>query len=624
MKKPCRKLIRIAMAVLFILPVFFSCSNSAQRDSFTNTLDQIDALINQNQFKDAARELGKAEKMAFSSWDEIGLFRRYVQIQMPEKAEKLVLKALKKNPENPELNAVYTNFLIRNKRIPEAMAAGKILQGTKFGSIYSEAVLRDTLEKSAKEKLRDIFHSAEYFPVYYDAYTGSKDTFWLRNCALLRLSSGSYEGAADIHPSEVYGAEDAYFWALVMYDAQRYGNAVNFADTAEKLYPSATGKAKNLVSLTKISSLLQDSYTWLGDSDAAEKVRTEYLEAISDKKGSWLVPENSEDLELLPVIFTNSAKWSKDNGDAFRTRDLLSFCVNNWKDYVPALTAYSAFAYESSLERKENFEQLQLRDEGLATLEMERYDNRAKIPLSDAISRIDESLSRYKDPLLYIVRLDLKYKTDNSLSETQKTASIWNVLEDNAVAPGVYPELIMEFAMNYLLETKKQDDAWKLYKTYITNKYDISAEEDFWESVEKKLYTFTGSEAEYAAYFAAFQTRKDDAVRLGEYSVFENGEAEGETGYISPVVSDETCINLAAVYRSLGMNGKALDLYGKINGRCSETMLKSLIMYRMALIYSATNDLRNAKRCAEYALSLNSRNVDAKMLVTKLKNMQVK
>lgn len=619
MNKPCSKRIRIACAVLFFLPVFFSCSNSARRDSFISSLDQVDVLINQSQYKDAARELKKLEKKAFSSWDKIGLFRRYVRLDMKDRAEKLITKALSQNPENLELNAIYTNFLLRNSRVSEALNRGKKLQGTKYGSIYSEAVLKDTLEQCKKENLRDVFHSAEYFPVYYDAYVGSKESFWLRNCALLRLSKGAYEGAADIGPSEVYGAEDAYFWAVVMYDAKRYGNSINYASTAEQLYPLCSGKAKTLVSVSKISSILQDSYTWLGEADEAEKVRSGFLEKISDGKGGWIIPENSEDSELLPVIFVNSGKWAKDNDDGDRCVRCLSFCVNNWENYVPGLIAYSYFAYESNLEREEDFIQMELRDEGLATLEMEKYDSRAKIPLSDAFYRIDKSLSNYKDPLLYLVSIDLKYKTEGKLSEVQKTANMWKVLEDNAVSPGVYPELIFEYALNYFLENNFYDEAWTLFKSYIMNKYSISSGDDFWESLIKKVYTFTGLEAEFSAFFASKNLMKDDALRLNEYCVYENTE-EGQSDFINAGVSDKTCINLASIYYSIGNTKKALDLYGRINGRCSSSYYKSLVMYRMALIYYSSKDIRNARHCAEYALSLNRHNYDAKMLVMKLKN----
>ena len=46
---------------------------------------------------------------------------------------------------------------------------------------------------------------------------------------------------------------------------------------------------------------------------------------------------------------------------------------------------------------------------------MERYDKRRKIPLSDAIYRIDNALAKKNDPYLEIVKLDLKYKTNNGI-----------------------------------------------------------------------------------------------------------------------------------------------------------------------------------------------------------------
>lgn len=620
MNKPCRKHLRIAVAVLIFLPVFFSCSNHAEGKSLSAALDQIDVLINQNQYKDAAKELSKIENKAFSSWQEIGIFRRYNRIEMKDKAEKILLKALKKNPENEELNAVYTNFLMKNGRIGEALSFGKVLQGTKYGSIYSEVVFRDTLQKSNKEDLKSIFRSSEYFPVYYDAYTGSKKSFWLRNCALLRLSSGSYENAASIHPGDTIESDDAYFWALVMYDAQHYPSCYSYAEKAFRYLGAVSGRAKRLVSHTKLSAILQDSLTWMGDGEQAEQIRAEYFESISDNAGDLVLPEDKESLDLLPVLLVNSSKWSRDNQDDRRCVDLLSICVENWPDYVPALTSYGEFAYKSNIQRKEDYTQLQLRDEGLATLEMERYDNRVRIPVSDALYRIDQSLERYKDPLLFIVRLDLKYKTDKTLNDADKIADMWRVLEKNAVSPSVYPSLLLEYAMNFFIERKMQEDAWKLFYKYISAKYDIPCDENFWTNVNKKIYGFTSGEAEYAFYFATAGLRVDDSLRLGEFCVFESG-VQGESQFISPLCGDKTCMNLAMVYGSLGMNDKALDLYGKINGRCSENNLKSVVMYRMALIYYSKNDLKSAKRCAEYAVTLNNHNADAKMLLVQIKNM---
>lgn len=620
MNKPSRTLICIALAVL-CLPVFFSCSNHAEEHSIAAVLDQIDVLINQSQFKDAERELSKIEKKSFSSWTEIGIFRRYVQIGKTDKAEKIMLKALKKNPENAELNAVYTNFLLRNGRTEEALKAGKILQGSKYGSIYSEVVFKNVLEKSRKEELKEIFRSAEYYPVYYDAYTGSKEPFWLRNCALLRLASGAYERASSIHPSEIVDSADGYFWSLVMYDAQRYGDAVFYAEDALKYLNAVTGKSRYLVSSVKLSSILQDSYTWIGDAASAEEIRKKYLDSITDYRGTYILPDEEESSSLLSVIFVNSAKWSRDSEDNFRCVKLLSFSVENWPDYVPALTAYADFAYNSSLQRKEDITQLQLRDQGLASLEMEKYDRRAKIPLTDAIARIDDSLGRYKDPLLFIVRMDLRYKTEKKLTEAEKIADIWQVLEKNALAPSVYPDLLLQYALNFFLEKNKFTEAWELFFKYISAKYSISTGTDFWTNVCKKIYTFTLGEAEYAFYFATLGSRVDDSIRLGEYVVFENAE-NNQKQYVTQGVSDKTAMNLAMIYNSLGRKKDSIDLYSKVNGRSSEKALKSLIMYRMALIYLDAGDIKNARQCAEYSLTLNNRNAEAKLLLFKIKVMQ--
>ena len=148
MKKPVMKNLRIlAVAAIFLQAIFISCSKNVTQYSVTSALDQIDALINQNQYKEAEKELGKLEKNAFGAWTSIGIFRRYSRMSLLEKAEKSIVQAIKANPENLELNAVYTNFLLKQNRIPEAVKAGKMLQGTKYGSIYSESILKDTLSK---------------------------------------------------------------------------------------------------------------------------------------------------------------------------------------------------------------------------------------------------------------------------------------------------------------------------------------------------------------------------------------------------------------------------------------------------------------------------------------------
>ena len=259
--------------------------------------------------------------------------------------------------------------------------------------------------------------------------------------------------------------------------------------------------------------------------------------------------------------------------------------------------------------------QLQLRDEGLASLEMERYDSRPKIPLSDAAERIEKSLARKKSPLLFVARLDLKYKADKNFTETEKTADVWRILEENAVSPSVYPEILFEYALNFLLETKQTEDAWKLFYKYISSKYKIPCDNDFWVNVVKKINVFSYSEAEYAFYFAALDKRTEDSLRLGEYCVFEDSERT----FVNVSAGDSAAMNLAMIYNSVGRKTDALELYRKVNGRSSVKKIKALAMYRMALIYFDSGDLKNARICAEYSSELNPGNAEAKLLLTKIK-----
>lgn len=613
---------RILLSVLLILCFFsFSCSKSASLVSFTSSLDQIDALINQNQYADAEKELGKLEKNAYGSWAEIGIFRRYCKIGCNQKAEKILLKGLQKNPENLELNAVYTHFLMRNKNLEGALKVGKCLQGTKYGSIYSEAVFKDTLNKADASELTKIFHSDDYFPVYYDAYKGTSDNAWLRNCALLHLYKGEYSSACSVHPDHVFGVDDAYFWALVMYDGSCFADSIQYSETALKIMDSSTAGRIKKTEKKSLVALTADSYISLSDAENAESVRAKYLDSIRDHRAGWILPEGYENDVELPVIFINSAKWARDNLEESRCVELLSMSVESWPDYVPALTAYADFALSSNKLMPEDNAVRELRDAGLATLEMERYDSRARIPISDAIYKIDESLKRKKNPLLNIVRLDIRYKIETKLSDKEKTADIWRILEENMVRPSVFDELLLAYAENYFLYSKDYENAWTLFYKYISKKYNISVDSSFWENMIRNIHSFTLKENELAAYFASLALRSADAVCLYENAVYENGLA-GKDGNVSALASDGSCMNLAMIYNSLGNKTAALDLYSKTTGRCSDMYLKSMAMYRMAVIYYADNDFRNARRCAEYAVSLNRRNAEAIYLLTTLKNLK--
>ncbi len=626
MKKMCKLKITANLLLLFFcLPFFFSsCSKELKKDSFTNALNQIDSLINQNQYKDAEILLDKITADAYSSWAKIGIFRRFCLIEKKTKAEKIIAEGLKKNPENLEMLAVYSNFLLDDDRLDLALHFSEKLQNTKYGSIYSEAVIRNTIEKSNKNDLNHIFKEEKYFQVYYDAYTGTQNTAWLKNAALLYLAKGAYNSAANIAPVELFKIDDAYFWALVMFDAARYGDCINYSNAAEQmLRENFSLQNKKHVAESEIIAIESDAYTLLSDSENAEKVRRKYLDSIKGDINSsekWKLSEIEKKSAFVPIIFSNSAKWAYDNQDDFRAADLLTFCVDTWPDYVQGLISYAQFAYNSSKNRDEDFVQRQLRDKGLATLEMEQYDNRARIPVSDALYRIKKSLERTNNPALYVLNIDLSQRISPSTNKIQQAALIWKLLEENAEQKSVYPDIILDYALNFFLQEKMHDEAFRAFSNHVSSKYLISLGDDFWTSIVKEIKSFSQIEVEYSAFFAAYFKLSDTALRLYEYAVYEFG-TEPNDKVISPLTTNTSCVNLAMILNSLGYKKESLELYGKIAGRCTERTIKSLVMYRMALIQFGYNDLRSAKRSCEYAVSLDNENIDAKNLLFKMQTM---
>lgn len=614
--KKNRKVFAEFFFVLNFLFFLFSCSVKSEKKSFNSSLDEIDSLINQKLYKEATDELHKIEKSAYSSWNQLGIFRRYKSCGENIRAEKFLEKSLKKNSENLELRAVYSKFLLSEGRVDDALREGKKLQGTKYGSIYSEAVLKNINRKAKSEEMKAVFDSDEYLPVYFDAYFGSKDNSWLRNCALIYLKKGFYENAAELKPEEIYDANDAYFWALVSFDSKRFGDSVNYLEIAKKLSGNKIDKKSKDKLLIDVISLECDSYTSLKDEESAEKIRNSLLQNYKDSDENWLIPE-SADSEKLCVLFTNSARWQIDNLHDDEAVKLLTFTVTTWPDFVPSLSLYADFAYNSNLEKEKTFVQKELSSSGVATLEMEVYDNRVKIPLSDAVYRINESLKRTNDPLLYIISLDLKYKTDKTLTQKEKDADLWNVLEKNAISPSVYPELMLDYALSYLLKNNESDDAWKLFYRYIGEKYKIKNDDFFFENLISRIHELELFELEFAAYFASSFNRGDDALVLYEVLVFEQDDSERKI--VSPLASDVSCINLAMIYSSMSEKDKALDLYGKAFGRTANLKTKSMIMGRMAEIYYTRMDLKNAKRAAEYSVTLDKTNVDSRMVLSRIK-----
>lgn len=560
----------------------------------------------------AIKELKKVEKRAYDSWSYIGIYKRFILIGEQNLAEKIIKKALKKNKQNQELLAVYTNFLLRQNRLEDAGKYAEKLRNGNYASLYSELVLRESQKQVTDQGAYAFYQNEDFYQIYLDAYKGSKNPIWLRNCAVYNLTQGLYNHASLLNPPAYADVDDAYFWGLCLYDAGKYNFAIEALEKAHKYYSDYDNKKQFKCNEIQIVALESDAYMAVSDFEQADLVRSCVVNNIDT------VFADIKDDTLLPVIMVNSAIYAKNQMSEDYFADLLFYIVNRWPDYVPALILYSDFAYTSNLEKKEDDEVAALRRAGIKSLEMEKYDSRRKIPLSDALYRIDQSLKRKADPYLSITKLDLKYKTDPKLSEKDKYRDLWVLLEDNYIEGEIYHTLLVQYALNFLLTTKEYDDAWNLFYKFTTSHGTYDVKRDFWEQFIEQMKYYDLPIVEMAAWFASDLKKTNEAIRIYEYCVYESAGLL-EDGLISPLVSSASCMNLANIYFSIGKKDRALDLYGKIAGREVNNAKRSEIFYRIACIYSALGDIKNALRSSEYASSLYPENERASVLKDKLR-----
>ncbi len=577
----------------------------------------IDILIADSQIKEALGELKKAEKLVYDSWSYIGLYKRYIKLGEDKNAEKIIQKALKKNEKNNELLAVYSQFLLQKNRFEEAIKYSEKLCGTKYASLYSEAVLKQlqqqlNLTPPENKSYKDYYKDIKYYSIYLDAYKTTLNPIWIRNCSIFHLAEGLFDNAASLAPEQYANLEDAYFWAMVFYDDARYYESIAALETAKKYINDYSNTSKNAkITPVQIFSLESDAYLGAYDFEEAEKQRARII-AQADS----LEKISEHDEKLLSNMTVNSALYAKNAGDLKRTSDLLIYAVDRWPYDTAAILLYSDFAYESNLERPEDQEQALLRKSGLASLEMERYDNRIKIPLDDALYRIDIALKEKKDPKLEIKKLDLKYKLQPNLSVKEKSADLWHILEDNYNKTQKYEPLFIQYALNYLLQTSQIDDAFYLFKKSVASMYNFDSEQDFWIQFEKKMPLMDVKLVEFGAWFTLNQKLFEEAVRFYHYCVFESGGIIFD-GAVSQNASVQACMNMADIYFSTGKKDAALDLYGKVAGRESNKYLRSEVFYRIACIYVSLGDYKNALHAADYSLSLYPGNARAALLKAK-------
>lgn len=617
-----------AFALVFAGLFFTSCSDKGEGASFLSSLDTVDAYIRNSQPNDALKLLKKTSKSAYSAYARLGIYKRYMTLGEKKLAEKTLVAGLSKIPQNPELSAVYTQFLLREGRIDQALKISTSLLGTKYSSIHSECVLKSNTQSD--------YLSKALSPVYKDCYSSTKNYRWLINAVLPFLKKGEFQEAAFLQ--DEVGSSSALFWALVQFDAGNYDLCVeNLEEIDDKDFSK------------EIAPLASDAYTRLGDYESAQKSREDLIAKSVSKA-----------YKISPLVYVNSALWAYDRGEYSKAYDYLTKVVMEEPQNIPALLTYGKFAWKDAQIEEEDMLERALRKTSLRSYSMKQKDERPRFLMSDARYRIDSLIEEQKkqgipvsDELL-VEQLELYLKDNLELSVTKLDGAIWKALELNEISGDMYPPKLVNFAVSSLLKYSKGEDARQLFSKYLDARYkmtDSSFDEE--PSVaydmfggEKKYYApkvpdfvlkaafgnragdyanrMENWEVEMAAYFSLIDENFDAAKRLYEYVLFETG------GMKKGLVNDEvygfsffanisSAVNLASLYSSSGELKKALSLYGLASGRTRDKKLKSMILYRSALVQKDMDNVRGAILSLDYAVSLDPMNAEARLLRAKLK-----
>lgn len=630
------KKIPVLLVSIFLTGIFFVSCSKSDDSAFLSTMESIDIFIKNGDTSEAMRLLKKSEKKAFSSFARIGIYRRYISLGEEKRAEKVLIKGLKKLPENPELTAVYGHFLLRRGNLLKAIDITKCLEGTKYGSIRSEAIMKKLLQTEDLAELSKQLFSREISSTYYDTYAATDDARWLRNCAVIYLLRGDYSAAASLQ-REPEDSQDALFWAFVQYDSGNYDIA---ASNLEQVHSSLLRSSAAL--------LASDTYMMLDDEESAEASREEFINSAHESG-----------TKIPPSILVNSSLYSFRHEQYRKSYENLIEALIADPDYIPALISYGKLSWKDSQPLQMSELEKALRKTTLRTNKMREYDERPKFTISDALYRMQETLEResraglkHNDDLI-VERLSLYLKDNPELTLTQRTAAIWSELEQNQLGTNLYPSHLVQFAVQKFLSYGLIEEGRELFMNYIDAKFDLNYRKKADEagSIENvKTDIFGGAktevvpvipesvarlafgdraadktdrmevwEVEFAAYFSLLENNISAAKRLYEYVIFETGgvkvaNASGSITSISPLASPSSAANLAMIYSSVGDQKRALALYSLAAGKSKSPQIKSKLLYRVAQIQVSQGNFDGAKTSLRYSLSLDMSNADARLL----------
>ena len=556
------------------------CGNKNSDASFSEQLNLIDACIQSNQFEDAVKLTEKAAENAMGLEKQLSIIKRYTKLGQYAKNKAFVEKILKKQPEVPELNAVYANILLSEGNVLEAVKYTDRLSNTKWSLLYTEVILRRAVADN-------IFTEEDFTDFFVRAAGATHNELWLVDAAVVEAQRGNFKKAAALTPVVPENEKYAYFWALVNYDAGNYLECVDLC--------------KMCGSIEDAALLASDAWLMAGENKSADDY---WISVINDSLGvansasatSSAAGASGSSKKTIPKeIYSNAALYAVRTDDLENAFRILVNMSAAYPDFDEGLVVYADYALKTS------GSMITEPDSVLSTLQQRKQNSVPSIPVSDALYRMETSLEKEYRPSLYVEYLRTKWLSGNS-KPVECRLDILHSLERYRHDDKHDPYLT-DFAVCWMLRNYYEDEARGLFDSYMAEKYDISA-----SSYAENAAMLDDRECMIAAWFYLGDGFVDEAKKLYETYIYERG-----------CTSDTVAaMNLAAIYNAEGFYQKALELYGNLAGHTADSVLASEIHYRMGYIQAAHDDKKNALLSLGYSVKLNPDNNKARLLLKTL------
>ncbi len=610
---------KIGIVFLFFSSIFLGCKNSSH-ENFLALINQVDNFIALENENDALRELANAEKKAYSSYERLAIYKRYIQLNKNDEAEKTLVKAIKKLPQSKELLAVYVNFLLRKNEITKALELSEKLKGTSYESFYSESLIKYALKENAtnsnelfsqdykkkkkknkkaetksREEKQNLFYDERFVPIYLNAFEASKNQSFLINASCIYLKKNDLKQAASLYSSNNLGAKDSFYWAQLFYNLSRYSDALKCLSLAENL---CTPKEyfNNLCFQADLKYLLEET-------DESQVVREKLLAYYKDCKSKEAAGETNyifSNEELIPVsnTFSNSILYAKKNKDIYGEYDLLCDYVKFFPYDIKSLALYSSFALDCMNREEDDEFAKALRKNGLKTILMEENDRLPVVSLNEAYERINYAITNNLSVDFEVLNQMLLEVTEYKFNANRIKTVVYEMLEKYCYSPNLYHDIVVHWACDRLLKYGFKTEAYDVFMSYIKAVSSKAGELDF-----SSMNTW---QLEFLGYFYAANKQLDEANEL--YSKITDEENSG-AGSVSSYV------NLAIINKYLKDYDTAIKYFNLAFSVSKDPFEMAEILYRSAVCSLDVNDVKSAAHSLRYSLALNPEHKNSRLLL---------